>query len=66
MRIKEDSGCQVPEMLAQDKCSLSFFPPPSPRLFIPLSPFPSSSSSSSSYFSLKSLTSINKSVPAVC
>lgn len=56
MRIKEDSGCQVPEMLAQDKCSLSFFPPPSPRLFIPLSPFPSSSSSSSSYFSLKSLT----------
>ena len=56
MRIKEDSGCQVPEMPAQDKCSLSFFPPPTPRLFIPLSPFPSSSSPSSSYFSLKSLT----------
>lgn len=56
MRIKEDSGCQVPEMPAQDKCSPIFFPLSSPHLFVLLSPFLSSSSPSSSCFSLKSLT----------
>lgn len=35
MRIKEDSGCQVPEMPAQDKMLTDFlFLFPSPHLFV--------------------------------